>query len=148
MRALLLALVLTLLAASPAAALPHLQVDRSGDDPAIVDPGGREVLLRGVNVNQLGDYYQADPGLPTTAPLAEEDFARIRALGFDVVRLVMSWSAFQPERGAFDAAYVARVRQAVRWAAEHDLYVVLDMHQDAWGKHVATSSDWMPSRSR
>ena len=50
----------------------------------------------------------------------------------------MNWSAFQPERGAFDQAYVARVRQAVRWAAKHDLYVVLDMHQDAWGKHIAT----------
>jgi endoglycosylceramidase len=138
-RSVLLALALTLLAAAPAAALPHLQVER-GEDPAIVDAGGREVLLRGVNVNQLGDYHQADPKLPTTLPLTEQDFARISELGFNVVRLVMSWSALQPERGAFDRDYVARIRQAVRWADEHRLYVVLDMHQDAWGKHVATAA--------
>jgi endoglycosylceramidase len=138
-RALVLAvLVLSLLAAATsAAAAPPLTVER-GDDPAIVDDAGREVLLRGLNVNQLGDYYQADPALPTTMPLTERDFEQIAALGFDVIRLTMSWSSFQPERGAFDEAYVARVREAVRWAARHDLYVVLDMHQDAWGKFIAT----------
>ncbi|HEV2815068.1 MAG TPA: cellulase family glycosylhydrolase [Solirubrobacteraceae bacterium] len=140
MRALPVAALLTLtlaLAAGAHAAPPRLTVER-GDDPAIVDEGGREVLLRGLNVNQLGDYYQADPALPTTMPLGERDFEEIARLGFNVVRLVMNWSAFQPERGAFDTRYVARVREAVRWAAEHDLYVVLDMHQDAWGKHIAT----------
>ncbi|HEV3000727.1 MAG TPA: cellulase family glycosylhydrolase [Solirubrobacteraceae bacterium] len=131
-------LALALAAAAPThAATPRLTVER-GDRAAIVDDAGRQVLLRGVNVNQLGDYYQADPALPTTIPLAERDFEEIARLGFNVVRLVMSWSAFQPERGAFDEGYVARVREAVRWAARHDLYVVLDMHQDAWGKHVAT----------
>ena len=30
------------------------------------------------------------------------------------------------------------MREAVRWAARHDLYVVLDMHQDSWGKFIAT----------
>jgi endoglycosylceramidase len=141
MRPLLVALALVLLAAPAAPAaqadLPRLTVER-GEDAAIVDEHGREVLLRGLNVNQLGDYFQADPALPTTMPLSEGDFEEIARLGFNVVRLVMSWSAFQPERGAFDAGYVARVREAVRWAGRHDLHVVLDMHQDAWGKHIAT----------
>jgi endoglycosylceramidase len=133
-----LALTLSLLAtASAHAALPRLSVER-GDDAAIVDEDGRQVLLRGLNVNQLGDYFQADPALPTVIPLSERDFEEIAALGFNVVRLVMNWSAYQPQRGAFDQGYVARVREAVRWAAAHDLYVVLDMHQDAWGKHIAT----------
>ena len=135
--ALVVAFALLVAAPAPAQALPRLEVER-GDDAAIVDGRGRQVLLRGINVNQLGDYYAADPKLETTLPLSERDFRRISRLGFNVVRLVMSWSAFQPERGAFDARYVARVRQAVRWAAKHDLYVVLDMHQDAWGKHIAT----------
>src|SRR5688572_15476758 len=137
-RALLAAVLLVVVLAAPAqAALPRLTVER-GEEAAIVDEGGRQVLLRGLNVNQLGDYYQADPALPTTMPLTERDFEEIAELCFDVVRLVMNWSAFQPERGAFAAEYVARVREAVRWAAAHDLYIVLDMHQDSWGKHVAT----------
>ena len=138
MRASAAALVALLALAAPAAAdTPPLTVER-GDDAAIVDQGGRQVLLRGLNVNQLGDYYQADPALPTTIPLAERDFAEIARLGFNVVRLVTNWSAFQPEPGGFDQGYVARVREAVRWAAQHDLYVVLDMHQDSWGKFIAT----------
>src|SRR5438045_7068872 len=40
--------------------------------------------------------------------------------------------------GVFDTAYVDRIRQAVGWARAHGIYVVLDMHQDAWGKYVAT----------
>ncbi|HEX2085062.1 MAG TPA: cellulase family glycosylhydrolase [Solirubrobacteraceae bacterium] len=136
----LAALLALLVAGAAHAAPPRLSVER-GEDAAIVDEGGRQVLLRGLNVNQLGDYYQADPALPTVIPLAERDFAEIAQLGFNVVRLVMSWSAFQPERGAFDAGYVARVREAVRWAGAHGLYVVLDMHQDSWGKHIATPPD-------
>lgn len=130
-------LALACAAGAQAASFPRLTVER-GAEAAIVDAKGRQVLLRGVNVNQLGDYYQADPKLPTTIPLERRDFQQIARLGFDVVRLTMSWSAFQPERGAFDAAYVARVRQAVRWARRSGLYVVLDMHQDAWGKFIAT----------
>jgi endoglycosylceramidase len=137
MRLAVAAVLALTLVPSANAAPPRLSVER-GPDAAIVDEGGRQVLLRGLNVNQLGDYYQADPALPTTIPLAERDFEEIAALGFNVVRLVMNWSAFQPQRGAFDQAYVARVREAVRWAAEHDLSIVLDMHQDAWGKHIAT----------
>jgi endoglycosylceramidase len=89
-------------------------------------------------VNQLGDYYRANPALDPVVPLAEEDLDGIASLGFDTVRLIVHWSLLEPERGAFDAAYLARIRQAVEWAAERDVYVVVDMHQDAWGKHVDT----------
>jgi len=74
------------------------------------------VLLRGINVQQPGDYFQADPAQPPVFGLSRADFAGIRRLGFGVVRLTMSWSALQPSRGAFDLGYVARIREAVRWA--------------------------------
>jgi endoglycosylceramidase len=70
--------------------------------------------------------------------LTEGDFAAMARLGFDSVRLIVHWSALEPQPGAFDAAYVARIHQAVDWARKHDLYVVLDMHQDAWGKYIAS----------
>lgn len=134
------ACAVALLSPAAAAAPPALEPLRSvrGDSPAIVDSSGREVLLRGVNVNQLGDYYQANPRLATVLPLTQRDFEEIAAVGFNTVRLLVSWSALEPEPGAFDRAYVDRVRQAVGWAREQGLYVVLDMHQDAWGKHIAT----------
>jgi endoglycosylceramidase len=133
-----LALLAALCAApAPAAALP-LTVQR-GADPAITTTDGREVLLRGINVNQLGDYWAADPAKPTVIPLREDDMAGIARLGFNTVRLVLNWSALQPAPGGgLDPAELARIRQAVGWARAHGLLVVLDMHQDSWGKDAAT----------
>jgi endoglycosylceramidase len=113
----------------------------------IEDARGREVLLRGVNVNQLGDYYQANPAFSPTVALTREDFSAMQGLGFDVVRLIVSWSALEPTPGSFDDAYVARIRSAVSWARAAGIYVVLDMHQDAWGKYIATppSESCLPS---
>ena len=91
-----------------------------------------------MNTNQLGDYYQADPTLESTVPLTEDDFAQMAAVGFDSVRLIVHWSLLEPRRGVFDQSYLGRIQQAVGWAASHGLYVVLDMHQDAWGKYIAT----------
>src|SRR5919109_3593429 len=60
--------------------------------PRIVDAGGRQVLLRGVNSNQLGDYYRVRRDLRPTIPLHERDFQGMAEMGFNVVRLVVSWS--------------------------------------------------------
>jgi endoglycosylceramidase len=120
----------------PAPALSWLSTDNTRY--AIQNAAGDQVLLRGVNVNQLGSYYQGDPSLPTVEPLTEDDFAQMASLGFDVVRLVISWSSLEPSPGVIDGAYLARIHQAVAWAGDNGLYVVLDMHQDAWGQAIAS----------
>src|SRR3954451_23263620 len=141
MRRIFLLALLALGIITPAAdGMPRLQAIR-GDSPAIVTADGRQVLLRGVNVNQLGDYWQQRPDIPATLPLSEDDFAGIQALGMNEVRLLVHWSKLEPQRGEFDDAYLAEIRQAVRWAREHGIYVVLDMHQDAWGKYIASRTD-------
>src|SRR6478735_7896871 len=138
------ALLATLVAVPPAAQaadrptpLPRLHATH-GSSAAVRDASGAQVLLRGVNVNQVGEYFQANPDLPPTVPLTQDDFHDIAQLGFNSVRLIVSWSALEPTPGAYDEAYVARIKQAVRWAAAYDLYVVLDMHQDAYGIAVDT----------
>jgi endoglycosylceramidase len=122
---------------SASARLPRLHATRASH-PAILDSGGRQVLLHGVNDNQLGDYYQVDPAQPTVFPLRKRDFIRMHELGFNVVRLVLSWSKLEPQRGEISQSYLRRIRTAVRWANGSGIYVVLDMHQDAWGKQAAT----------
>src|SRR4051812_32468669 len=67
-------------------ALPALHATR-GAAAALVDARGRRVLLRGVNLNSLGDYYQDDPALPPVVAVTEKDWADMEAHGFDVVRL-------------------------------------------------------------
>jgi hypothetical protein len=112
----------------------------SGKSPVIGDSLGRQVLLRGVNVNQLVDYGQPDKTKPTVRPLGESDYAQMASeYGFNVQRLNLSWSALEPARGQFSQAYIARVRQAVNWAASHGIYTVLDMHQDTYSKYVTAT---------
>ncbi|MFF4198012.1 glycoside hydrolase family 5 protein [Nonomuraea sp. NPDC001831] len=108
-------------------------------DRRIVDADGNEVLLRGVNVNQLEDYFQQFQDKAVTRPLTEADFAGMAKMGFNVARLALSWSALEPRPGQYDPAYLAKISWAVGTAARHGLRTVIDMHQDAWGKGVAAA---------
>ncbi|WP_019634322.1 cellulase family glycosylhydrolase [Actinomadura atramentaria] len=123
--------------------LPALHVVR-GAHPRIVDDGGRQVLLRGVNVNQLVDFYVRDPKTPATLPLTEDDFAQIAALGRNVVRLAVSWSAVEPQPGRYDENYLRKIDQAVHWAEKHEIYTVLDMHQDGWNNQATPAGTSCP----
>jgi endoglycosylceramidase len=102
----------------------------------IVDAEGREVLLRGVNVNALAEYW-AYGDLPTVFPLTVEDADRMAAIGWNVVRLLLSWSRVEPAPGEYDVAYLEEVRAAVRLFASRGIYTILDLHQDAWGPTLA-----------
>ncbi|MGV9778568.1 glycoside hydrolase family 5 protein [Streptosporangium sp. NPDC003464] len=118
------------------APLPRTKGLTLSADRRIVDADGNEVLLRGVNVNQLEDYFQKFPDKAVTRPLTEADFAGMEQMGFNVIRLAVSWSALEPRPGHYDPAYLARISWAVETAAKHGLRTVIDMHQDAWGKGV------------
>jgi len=124
----------------PATSVPPLVALHAtrGAQPGIFDAEGRQVLLRGVNLNALGDYYQANPDFPPVIPLRDGDFPEMARYGFNVVRLIVSWSSLEPTRGEISRAYLQRVHAAVDAAKASGVYVVLDMHQDAWGKYIAT----------
>ncbi|MBN1530602.1 MAG: cellulase family glycosylhydrolase [Thermoleophilaceae bacterium] len=124
--------------AAPAAVRPlplHADPDkRSGG--RIVDSRGREVLLRGVNVNALADYWKGTR-FPTVFPLARRDPARMAAIGWNAVRLLVSWSRVEPEPGRYDGAYLGEVAATVRMLARQGIYTIVDLHQDAWGPSLA-----------
>jgi endoglycosylceramidase len=162
------ALVLGIAPSSATAALPTLVPAQSflqvgptagpADVPQITDARGRAVLLKGVNVDGIVDYfrddlqppYPSDPAqyengaCPPDDPevegvmLCEYDFAQLRPLGYNVIRLNLSWSLLEPDPGQIDQTYIARIAQIVGWAKAQGIYVVLDMHQDAWSKYIYT----------
>ena len=72
----------------------------------------------------------------STAPASGDDFAQMRALGFNVVRLVLNWSQLEPTPGAYSATYLDRVAQVVDWARQQGIYVILDMHQDQYSRYI------------
>lgn len=142
--------------------LTFLHVGATGSDGLrqIVDAAGRSVLLRGVNIDGLVDYWQPSlrPPYPTAAsayrhhrcpaddrhvegvPICWFDLPQMRRLGYDNIRLNVSWSLLEPRPGHIDRRYIARIAQVVGWAKREGIWVTIDMHQDAWSKYVFTRS--------
>lgn len=106
----------------------------------IVDAEGREVLLRGANVNALAEYWKGID-FPTVFPFTEADADRMSEIGWTAVRLLISWSRVEPAPGEYDEAYLDEVDAAVRTLAARGLYTVIDLHQDAWGATLAARPD-------
>jgi hypothetical protein len=124
--------------------------------PQVLDESGRSVILRGINVNGLVDYWTkdlrppyaiaasayangrcpADNAVTTAVPLCERDLDQIARLGLDVIRLPVSWSLLEPTPGHLDPVPVARIAQVLGWAGKRGIRVVIDLHQDAWSKFV------------
>ena len=92
------------------------------------DAHGRVMMLNGVNAGSKNppDFFPSG--------LSSDDFARMRAAGFDVVRLLILWEALEPAKGQYDDTYLDRMDQVIGWAANAGLLVILDMHQDVWGR--------------
>jgi endoglycosylceramidase len=125
-------------------AAPELLPLHAAPDPdgggRIVDRDGREVLLRGVNVNALVEYWQYGD-FPTTFPITEDDAEQMAGIGWNVVRLLVSWSRVEPEPGQYDEAYLDEVRDAVELFARYGVWSIIDFHQDAWGPSLAARDD-------
>jgi endoglycosylceramidase len=150
----------------PPGPLPWLHVEHPhGSVPFIADDMGRMVLLRGATPQGLIDFYSsADPSLidpppyypidPSayagrcpdnsrfipTPPLCQDDVMAMPSLGFNLMRLPLSWSLLEPERGRVSQTYIDRIAQVVDWARAAGLYVIIDMHQNAYSRYVGRPS--------
>lgn len=116
----------------------ELDADNGG---RIEDALGREVLLRGVNVNSLGEYWAYDPEVDTVLPFEDEDADAIAGIGWNVVRLILSWSRVEPNPGEYDEAYLDEVEAVVRLLESREIYTIIDLHQDAWDVSLAAGDD-------
>lgn len=121
-------------------ALQQLHAVR-GTNPGIYDADGRFVILRGVNYNVLGDYWEANANVPAHKAYSAEDIRMMADYGFNCIRLIVSWSKLEPQQGNYNQQYIQSINNVITEAAKYNIYVMLDMHQDAWGKYIATPAD-------
>jgi len=122
------------------------------------DEYGRYVFLNGINVGNCGKFPQnEDPCFlyggkcsfntgkerPVYTgklfPPGEIDkyMKQLKDLGFNLIRLVMMWEGIQPDSpDRFDEEYLDYIEYIVKKANEHNIYVLLDMHQDLFSRHL------------
>lgn len=83
----------------------------------------------------------------SSADLSQNDFAQIRALGFNLIRLCVSWSVLEPTPGVYSNDAINRIVQLVDWASEQDVYVIVDYHEDDYSTFIfpnATDKGYPP----
>jgi len=147
---------------APGGALPWLHVEhpRVGR-PYISDDLGRLVLFHGAVPASLLDFGSSNKSVPDSPPpypidpaayasgrcpdastasryppLCQSDLAQMAALGFNSLRLPLSWSLLEPARGQFSQTYIDRLAQVVDWARGLGMHVIIDMHQNAYSRYV------------
>lgn len=143
----------------PRGDLAWLHVEHpSNGAPYIADDQNRLVLLHGaipasllefgnVAPNPIDPAAYAGGACPTSLPdshyppLCQADVTAMARLGFNSIRLPLSWSLLEPQRGTFSTTYVDRIAQVVDWAREQHMYVIIDMHQNAYSYFVGGAAD-------
>lgn len=92
------------------------------------DQAGRAVLLRGVNAT--GDAKVP----PFTALTSASMLDPLPDWGFNALRLLFTWEAFEPAPCQYNWDYLDYYEEVLDWAHARHLYVVVDFHQDAYSR--------------
>ena len=101
-----------------AASLTHKMDFISVKGNKLVDEAGKTVILRGVNIS--------DPDkLMKNGRWSKKHFEAVKSFGANVIRVPVHPAAWQ-SRGA--DGYFTLLDQAVRWANELDIYLIIDWH--------------------
>jgi aryl-phospho-beta-D-glucosidase BglC (GH1 family) len=110
------------------------------DGTHLRDDQNRIALLRGVNARVDGvfdvTFSDGRTALEPIPALDDTDCMRMHELGLDFLRLPINWSAIEPTQGSYDDSYLDRVDAAVQCAARANVYVLIDLHEDAYSKEI------------
>lgn len=137
--------------------LPHLHIEKEW----FKDEFNRTVLLRGVNLGgdckvpflpnghthiptDFSDHKEVSfIGRPFPLDEAETHFSRLKAWGFNVLRLLTTWEAVEHKGpGEYDTKYLDYYAKLCEMAGDYGLYVFVDFHQDVWSR--MTGGDGAP----
>lgn len=116
---------------------------------SFLDPQGREVTLRGINVGGEAKYpkvpdlpshspenfYDADNvsfvGRPFPLEEAHTHFTRMKKWGYNTIRYIFTWEAIEHSGpGKFDEEWISFTIEVLRLAGKYGFYVFMDPHQD------------------
>ncbi|CAF4468123.1 unnamed protein product [Rotaria sp. Silwood2] len=103
-----------------------------------MDSAGRVRIYHGANFVMKGfPWYPSE--------LLDKDFvANMERWGLNFVRLGMMWSGVEPQSHKYNQTYLDTMKQIVELLKSHNIFVLLDMHQDVLSSRVQ-SYDGIPA---
>ncbi|MDY3070451.1 MAG: cellulase family glycosylhydrolase [Parabacteroides sp.] len=113
--------------------LPFLQV-RNG---IFIDENGHQVILNGIN------HVVKNPELKYLHNNDEQLFKDFQKYGFNCIRYGIIWDGLEPEPGVINENYLKEIDKRVKWAEDNGIYLILDMHQDLYGRKFSDGApEW------
>lgn len=89
--------------------------------------------LQGYNIPPICQIHAAKGKYNVdTSDYGKDDIAQIRNVGFNFIRLAISWDMLNPTPNYINTQYIDRIEQIVNWCEEQELYVIIDMHEDLY----------------
>lgn len=140
---------------------------RTDGNGGFVDTEGRTIQLKGINLDG-GSKFPREPCFPSHRPVKSKDslffdgdnvsfvgrpfpvdqaadhFKRIKALGYNVVRYIITWEAIEHEGpGIYDDEFISYTVEILKIIQKiGGLYIIIDPHQDVWSRY--TGGDGAP----
>lgn len=133
------------------------------DGDTFRDREGREVILRGINLDGTAKYPKS-PDIPSYVPDGFYDgdnvsfvgrpfaldeahihFERLRAWGYNNIRYIFTWEAIEA-RGPkkYDEEWISFTIEVLRLSKSYGFYIYMDPHQDV----VSAASIMVSSKHR
>ncbi|KAL1915451.1 uncharacterized protein VTP21DRAFT_6575 [Calcarisporiella thermophila] len=119
---------------------------------------GRILFLRGINLSggtklpvgipshDLKDFWVDHDrfvnfvGRPFSLEDADTHLQRLKNLGFNFLRYLVTWEALEHEGpGIYDVEYIEYVIQVLKKCKQYGFRVFIDPHQDVWSRHCGGS---------
>lgn len=117
------------------------------------DSDGRTRILRGANLGgstkvpfkpdgatyRIEGFYEhrdvSFVGRPFPLEDADQHFKRLKAWGMNFLRFLVTWEAIEHAGpGVYDEEYLDYIYAVIKKAAEYDIEVFIDPHQDVWSR--------------
>lgn len=120
-----------------------LKITTSGQK--FIDSEGRQRIFNGMNFCDKGYYDPESPRKIYTVDFNEDLIKNISEMGFNIIRLGLTWDAVEPEPRKYDEEYLDKIQKVADLCAKYGVYFYLDMHQDLYGGTIDTPADGAPA---
>ena len=111
---------------SSAADLSFIRASSELGDPHFYDDAGRTRIFHGGN-----RVMKASPWFFEDMANSDAEFALLKKMGVNVIRLGYMWSGLMPTNATFfNQTYVDVIKGIVNRMSAHGIYALLDMHED------------------
>ena len=114
-------------------------------DKKFVDSEGRQRIFNGMNLCDKGVYVPGNPRKVYTLDFYDDLISKLHSMGFNLIRLGMTWDAIEPEPGKYDEEYLDKVEKVADLCEKYGIYFYLDMHQDLYGGPADAPADGAPA---